>query len=233
MTRVVKEYNERRNEIIQMAQRLIYTKGFESMTIQDILDGLQISKGAFYHYFDSKQGLLEAIIDQMNGEAIKIFVPIVDDPGFTALEKFHLIFDTVARWKTAQKEYILQLLSGWYKDENAVVRHKVTVAGIELISPHFSRIIQQGIKEGVFSCPCQENVGEVIMALMQSVGETVARLMLANSPGSPVNMNRIMGTVAAYTDAMERVLGSKPGALHLFDIEMLKIWISPLEENSN
>ena len=51
MARTVKAHAVRRNEILDVAQRLIYTKGYEQMTIQDILDGLQISKGAFYHYF--------------------------------------------------------------------------------------------------------------------------------------------------------------------------------------
>jgi AcrR family transcriptional regulator len=61
MARIIKEHERsvKRNEIIDAAQRFIYTKGYEQMTIQDILDELQISKGAFYHYFDSKGALLE------------------------------------------------------------------------------------------------------------------------------------------------------------------------------
>ena len=54
MVRTIKEPSERRNDILDAARRLIYTKGYEQMTIQDILDELGISKGAFYHYFDSK-----------------------------------------------------------------------------------------------------------------------------------------------------------------------------------
>lgn len=56
MPRVVKEedYAARRNEILDVARRLVYTKGYEQMSIQDILDALKISKGAFYHYFDSE-----------------------------------------------------------------------------------------------------------------------------------------------------------------------------------
>ena len=71
MARIVKEqaYAVKRNEILDVAQRLVYTKGYEQMTIQDILDGLPISKGAFYHYFDSKQALLEALIERMLKEA--------------------------------------------------------------------------------------------------------------------------------------------------------------------
>ena len=54
MARTVKEqeYAEKRNEILDAAQRLVYTKGYERMTIQGILADLQISSGAFYHYFD-------------------------------------------------------------------------------------------------------------------------------------------------------------------------------------
>src|SRR5262245_58568880 len=55
MARVVKEHAVRRGEILDVAQRLVYTSGYEQMTIQDMLDELQISKGAFYHYFSSKQ----------------------------------------------------------------------------------------------------------------------------------------------------------------------------------
>lgn len=53
MPRVVKEeeYAVKCNEILDVAQHLVYTKGYQQMSIQDILDELKISKGAFYHYF--------------------------------------------------------------------------------------------------------------------------------------------------------------------------------------
>lgn len=53
MARVVKEqeYSQKRNDILDAAVRLIYTKGYERMTIQDIQADLKISSGAFYHYF--------------------------------------------------------------------------------------------------------------------------------------------------------------------------------------
>src|SRR5215468_5283073 len=79
MPRTVKAPAVRRTEILDAAQYLITTKGYEQMTIQDILDRLQISKGAFYHYFDSKQALLEAIIERMQHEVAQILLPIVHD----------------------------------------------------------------------------------------------------------------------------------------------------------
>ena len=52
-------YAVRRDAFIDAAQRLIQAKGYEQMSIQDVLDELDASTGAFYHYFDSKAALLD------------------------------------------------------------------------------------------------------------------------------------------------------------------------------
>src|SRR5215469_10592258 len=120
MARIVKAHAVRRNEILDVAGGLISTKGYEQMTIQDILDSLQISKGAFYHYFDSKRALLEAIIERMQHEVEQILLPIVHDRELPALEKLHRFSVTISRWKTARKDFFLALLHVWYRDDNAI-----------------------------------------------------------------------------------------------------------------
>src|SRR5215207_8473593 len=81
------EYTAKRNQILDAAQRLIFTKGYERMTLQDILAELQISSGAFYHYFDSKPAVLEAFIERIREAAEQPLLPIVQDPHLSALEK--------------------------------------------------------------------------------------------------------------------------------------------------
>src|SRR5262245_42354191 len=99
MARVVKEeeYAAKRNEILDAAQRLVFTKGYEQMSIQDILDALSISKGAFYHYFDSKPALLEAFIERGQGEIEQAFKALVDDPYLSALDKLRQFFAELDR----------------------------------------------------------------------------------------------------------------------------------------
>jgi AcrR family transcriptional regulator len=127
MARVVneKEHALKRNQILDATQRLIYTKGYEQMSIQDILDELKISKGAFYHYFDSKPALLEAVLERMQHESKQALLPIVQDPHLDALEKLQRFFDTSVRWKTARKAFLIELLRVWYTDHNAIVRQKL------------------------------------------------------------------------------------------------------------
>src|SRR5580765_1795761 len=105
MARAIKEdeYAAKRNQILDMVQRLIYTKGYEQMTIQDVLDGLQMSKGAFYHYFRSKPALLEAMVERMVDQIEGALRPVVDDPDLPALEKLRQFFARGSSWKVERK----------------------------------------------------------------------------------------------------------------------------------
>src|SRR3984893_401653 len=118
------EYTGKRNGILDAMQRLVYTKGYGQMTIQDMLNDLQISKGAFYHYFDSKQAVLEALVERMGEEVVQLLFPIVHDPALPALEKLRQFFPTLAQWKTARKDFILALMHILYADDNAIFRQK-------------------------------------------------------------------------------------------------------------
>ncbi len=231
MARIVKEeeYAGKRNAILDVAQRLIYTKGYEQMTIQDMLDDLQISKGAFYHYFDSKQAVLEALVERIGEEVLQFLLPIVRDPGLPALDKFRRYLATLNRWKIGQKAFFLALLRVWYADDNAIVRQKLRTAAMREVAPLFAEIIRQGIQEGVMTATYPDQVGEVIMSLAQDVGETIGALLLSFDAERD-DMQRVERTVAVYTDAIERVLGVPPGALSLVDDQTLKEWfVSPRE----
>jgi TetR/AcrR family transcriptional repressor of nem operon len=223
MARIVKAPTARRNEILDVAQRLIYTKGYEQMTIQDILDSLQISKGAFYHYFDSKQALLEAMIERMLQEVEQILLPILNDRELPALEKLHRFFATANHWKTARKDFFLALLQVWYRDDNAIVRQKLRATGATWLAPWLSTIIRQGVQEGILTTSYPDRVGEVILALVMELGETLGRLLLSFKPEHD-DLLRIEDTVAVYTDALERVLGTPKGSLQIIDSETLKAW---------
>ncbi len=231
MARIVKAHTVRRNEILDLAQRLIYTKGYEQMTIQDILDGLQISKGAFYHYFASKHALLEAISERMLQEMEQILLPIMHDPQLPALEKLHRFFATVSSWKTARRDFFLALLQGWYRDNNAIVRQKLHTIGTTWLAPWLSAIIRQGVEEGVFVTSYPDQVGEVVLALVMELGETLGRLLLSFEPERD-DLLRIEGTVAVYTDALDRVLGAPKGSLQIVDAETLRAWFVSSRDNT-
>jgi len=225
MARIVKEHTVRRNEILDVAQRLVYIKGYEQMTIQDILDDLQISKGAFYHYFSSKQELLEALIERMLDQGIQLILPIVQNHHLSAIEKLQSYFATIARWRTAQKVFFLALLRIWYTDDNAIVRQKMrSTIVIKRITSLLTGIIRQGVQEGILTTSHPDEVGEVVVSLGFDFQEAIGSLLLSFDPKRD-DMFTIERTVAVYTDAIERVLGAPKDSLRFIDTETLKEWI--------
>ena len=228
MARAVKEvdYAARRNAILDSAQRLIYTRGYEQMAIQDILDDLRISKGAFFHYFRSKQVLLEALIERMVGEAVRVLTPIVDDPDLPPLEKLEHLFATGNRWKVERKDFLLGLLRVWYTDENAIVRQKALAAGYSRVIPMITSVIRQGVQEGVFTVRYPDHIGGVVMSLMQGLGDDFSQTLLTFESGGNGDAPCLETLVAAYTDALERVLGAPPGSVTLIDSETTREWIA-------
>jgi len=225
MARIVnkEEYEMRRNEILDAAQRLVYTRGYEQVSIQDILTELHISKGAFYHYFNSRQALLEALIERLSGQIVQVLSPIVQDEDLPAVQKLQRLFDAAARWKTDRKEYLLTLVSAWYADKNAILRQKVQADVIPQITPLISSVIHQGIREGVFHTDFPGQVSGIIFSLLQNFGDTLIKLIL-----QPERIAEALGQLetvsASHQDAVERILGAASGSLPLFDLTILREW---------
>jgi TetR/AcrR family transcriptional repressor of nem operon len=223
MARIVKDPALRRNEILDTALRLVYSRGYEQMTIQDILNDLHLSKGAFYHYFDSKQALLESLIERMMRDAEIILLPIVHDPQLTAQEKLQRFFDASSRFKTAQKAFYLSLMRVWYADDNAIVRQKLSAAGTSWISPLLKLIICQGVAEGTFKTAYPEQCAEIVIAMLYGLGDALSGLLLG-AAGIPDAPRRMILITAAFNDAFERVLGVVPGSMHLVDPQVILEW---------
>jgi AcrR family transcriptional regulator len=234
MPRIVKEeeYAARRNEILNTAWKLVNTKGYEQMTIQDILTDLQISKGAFYHYFDSKGDVLQALVERIVIDELEpILIPIVQDPQLSALEKLHRYTDTASRWKYTRKTLMLELLRVWVADENAIVRQKMFAMSIKRVTPLLTEIIRQGIEEGVFKTAYPEQVCHVIIYMLQGLSDTIIELLISSETDRDgAQVESVLASFSeALADSMERVLGAPKGSLNLVDSEALKAWFSTEE----
>jgi len=193
------------------------------MTIQDILDGTQISRGALYHYFDSKKAILEALVDRMGTAAERTILPIIDDPDLSALEKFNRYFEASAYWKNMQKELILSLLPMWFSDENAFIRQKMTAEALTHTSRLLVPMIRQGIEEKVFTTRFPEEAAVIITGVFLTFTDTLVARLLAPERGL-ASIQAFGSILDAYVDAIERILGAPSGSLMVFKADDFKDW---------
>jgi AcrR family transcriptional regulator len=230
MTRMVKEkeYAAKRNEILDAAQQLVFTKGYEQMSIQDILDVLAISKGAFYHYFDSKSALLEAFIERGQDDLDRVFRGIVEDPNLSALDKFRRFFAALDRIRSAQQVVIAEVMRVWFADDNAIVREKTDEVIVRRRAPFLNAIVRQGIQEGVFTTPFPDQAGLLILSITGGMGNAALRLILAfeQEPEQTRYLDEIVATSAASAEAIERVLGASSTCLDRPTADDVKAWLA-------
>lgn len=213
----------RRDAFVDAAERLIRTKGYEQMSVQDVLDDLGTSKGAFYHYFDSKDALLEAVIERMTEAALTVVEPVAADPHLPAAEKLQAVFSTAGRWKTERSDILLALMRSWYSSENDLVRLRVARAATARLTPILARIVRQGTAEGAFTPTSPDHAAAILMALFNGSGDAMGELVLDRHDGR-VPFEEAERFVGAYSEAVERVLGLPPGSFELVDTASLHIW---------
>jgi AcrR family transcriptional regulator len=213
----------RRDSFVDSAQRLLQAKGYERMSIQDVLDDVGASRGAFYHYFSSKADLLEAVVTRVVDRSLAAVAPVMDDPVLDAVTRLEGVFGGIARWKTERSELMLALTRVWASDENALARDKMWRRLDARFTPLLARIVHEGDEEGVFSVSSPESTARVVVALLHGLNDAAVRLFLDRATGA-ATLADAEGLARAYVDALERILGLAPKTLHLVDPSALKEW---------
>ena len=228
------EYLARRNAILAAAQQLVFTKGYEQMSIQDILDALAISKGAFYHYFDSKADLLEALIERGQDDLDEAFRALVEDPTLSATAKLRQFFSILNQTRRAQKALVFDVMRIWFADDNTIVREKLDGVMAQRRAPWLTAIVRQGIREGVFSASHPDQAGRVILLIVRGMENAVLKLILAleqQRDARPL-IDEIVAVSDALAEAVERVLGSPVPILDRLDARQVRAWMTELRRGA-
>lgn len=214
----------RRDAFVDVAQRLIATKGYESFSIQDVLDELDASKGAFYHYFGSKGDLLEAVVERMADAVEATWGEVMERTDLSAAGKLQGIFETSTRYKNARRDLTLAILEAWLSDDNAIVRDKLRALVRGRMSSVLATIIREGVERGEFTASDPDTTANVVVALLLGGQEDASELFLARQSGT-VPYEAVERHFAAFSEALGRILGL-PGSLSLTDPATLRLWFT-------
>jgi AcrR family transcriptional regulator len=221
MARVVDDelHESKRNAILDATERLLEAKGFERMSLADLLASLGMSKGAFYHYFESKQEVLVALVERRTAAVEARLRAIVEDRTLRARDKLLHHFAAVDDWKLAEGRVVSDVLRAWYTDDNVVVLDKLYVAGVERFAPLLAGIIDQGVGEGDFTTRYPKQAARMILCLRYDLGRALAHALTEKDSDTSV-----ASLVEATADAIERLLGAAPGTVTAPTRDALARW---------
>jgi len=221
MVRISKDYDERKKEILDTAQRLFYENGYEQTSVNAIIEKVGISKGTFYYYFDSKEELLDSLVERFAVQVLEAIKKVVDDEKLNALQKLNQAFIVTWAWKISNWDIFMTILKFIYREENIIIKHKMFERNLELATPEFVKVTKQGVSEGTFSTPFPKEVAELILRIGYALNDSFAKLYLELDK-KPENITLIKKNISLYENAVERILGLPEGFITMVDKKTIK-----------
>ncbi|MCB9762428.1 MAG: TetR/AcrR family transcriptional regulator [Alphaproteobacteria bacterium] len=221
MARPYKSAEARRAEILAAAVQLFTERGYANTSVQAIIDALDLSKGAFYHHFRSKDELLDALTEQLREAALAQSRPAFSDPDLTAPARLLAFFDRLNAWKLDRRSLMLDLGRALYDDANLqlLVRHRRLMQ--EGYTPLLAEVIAQGVREGCWDVVAPLPAAEILWQLIVSLGEIFMPLWM----GGAFDVVAFEARLAAHLQAIERLLGAPAGSLPLVRPDALRPWL--------
>jgi len=216
MARVTKEHKVRRNEILDTAQNLFYTIGYNEVSVNCIINQIGISKGTFYHYFKSKEELLDQLVERFSAAIIEIILPILEDDSQDALSKLNLIYKTTSTFKFGQVDIMRTIINVMYSDSNILMRHKLRTTGINAALPIFTKILESGSGSGIFTIDDPEKTAELILMMGNSLTDKTA-LLFKNSASNPRAKDELLLYLKTYQQCIEKILGIPENSLQIYE----------------
>lgn len=225
MPRVVKSPQERRAEFIAAANALFFSKGYTNTSVNDLIQHVGVSKGAFYHHFDSKQAVLEAWSDDMLDQYRQVIGGLVEDPNLSALTKWEILLRRTNQWEIGQKEIMLGFFKIINMDENLQLKHNFMQKVSALLAGYYEVILRQGNQEKVFDAPSTTVTARLMVSVLNGFSEELTRKMLKADKMSDL-LDEVVVEVTATQLVLERMVGAKPGCMPLIDDELLHAWFT-------
>lgn len=227
MARVTKEHDERLNELLDTAQHLFFQKGYDQTSVNAIITAAGIAKGTFYHYFKSKEELLDKMVERFTMKMQKVADDILERNDLNALEKMNLYLNTIRHAKTQNKDLMITLLKVMFKPENLVFREKLYRNSLAISIPLFARFIRLGIEEDLFQADYPEVVAELLMSMAVNLNQGISRMILQMDV-QPEKMDEIFELInikiKTYERSMEKILGLGEGNISFADPEFLEMF---------
>ncbi|WP_432403400.1 TetR/AcrR family transcriptional regulator [Wukongibacter sp. M2B1] len=139
-----------KEKILEASYELFASKGYDKTTVSDIIKMAGSSRGGFYHHFNSKEEILEAITGEYLDKISKLYNTIIEEHVGSYTEIFNKILTIFYKYKVGQiKDWpkLQKIFS--FKGNHAIIL-KLARDFEEITKKVYTRIIKEGVEQGEF-----------------------------------------------------------------------------------
>ena len=188
----MKKGEKRKQELLKIGYDMFLTRGYENTSVDEIIEKAQIAKGTYYYYFQSKEQMLEEVIDMMIESETEMAKQVIT-MDISVPQK---IVGIITSMKPSEEEEPIK--NTLFRPENVLMHYKVRKKLIDIIAPLLSEVIKEGVNEGIFEC---DNIPERVKML----------LIISDSTFNEGTFSE--RDISVFIDMTEKLLGAENGTM--------------------
>lgn len=200
--KIIKNPEERKNEILDAADKLFTQKGFDGTSTNDILEAVGIARGTLYYHFKSKEDIMDSLIDRYSTSILTRAKEVAENISIPVYERIVQTVMALNMNHDSGKEIIEHI----HKPQNALMHFKAQKAILNGLTPILTEIVKEGIEQGLCTTPYPYEAIEMLVVYNNTVFD-----------GNMIDLtdeDRIL-RVKAFVFHTERLLGVEIGTLSL------------------
>lgn len=227
MPRVIKHPDIRRAELLDRASALFVQHGYDNVSLNDLIAAAGVSKGAFYHWFPSKDELITALAERSAGDQFTAIEEALAQSQGTALDRLNALlragFDVKMRMGAPEQ---LAAMVSLLRPENAHLYGRIVAVSEVLVRPLLARVIADGVAEGVFDTFDADGVADMILGLSARVNANVVQIVDATDRSAREHaVDVLTSRLKLHGLAVDRILGLPDASVTVLDHAQVEIMV--------
>ncbi len=191
---------DKKDLILDSTEKLMSVMPDSEITINMIAKNAGIGKGSVYYYFQSKDEILDAVIERCYKRALHEYFSDINVHS-TAIEKIRCLFQSIIKKEFHDNQQNLMLTLHLHDD--LMLHHKMKLVALEEVSPVLTDLLYQGIEEGTIITDTPEESAEMIVAVITFLFDTSV---------FPPDDKKYYNKLRIFAKVLETCLQTEPGS---------------------
>ncbi len=156
-----------KEQILAIAFRLFFQKGYKGVTMKDLVEASGLSKGAFYHYFSSKEELYNHTMEQFLTRYLESFELKYDEQSTLRenLKKLFGRFSPMSKQMNTSTEETSAGLSNYLIFLQSLMRKPEFKTKLQTYNENFYREFTEWIKKAQSKGEIKKNLDPKLLAV--------------------------------------------------------------------
>lgn len=170
------------------------------MTVDMIAKKAGIGKGSIYYYFESKDEIVDAVIERSYSSAIREYFTATDS-CINTFEKIKQLFSSMIRkeFQDNSRNIIISL----HVQDDIVLHYKLMMTAIKTVSPILTEILKDGVADGSLHTETPVESAEMIVSMLT---------FLLNRSFFPSDDESMYRKLKLYANVLETCLETEKGS---------------------